>query len=302
MRLIYQDSLTSKNEVIFLKEENTEMKGESALMKQEQIVMKEENTVVKEGNKTLKNKLKQLETKSDEAVTQLKLEVEVIRTNLRELKQENLKLIGKKRKLDIDASNGIVVAKNEVVVIKLNKEVNNIDLNHRLSMVSSLHGEISLVNDDKVMMFKGNNSMRLYADDISKCYKENDFKYLLEKFELKDRQSLIIELLNKASYQLYDYNSSTGKQRYILVFPLDLQNIKDVEISITGLFKVKILNNEFSVEILHERIMTCFIRIEKYRKQLKLAEKFDLQQIYESPTFESIFAHGYAFLLFKCSL
>jgi len=59
--------------------------------------MKQENTDMKQ--ETLKDTLMEVETNSNEEVTQLKLVVKAITTEFTEFKQENLKSIGKKRKL-----------------------------------------------------------------------------------------------------------------------------------------------------------------------------------------------------------
>jgi len=225
--------------------------------------------------------------------------VETLTRDLKERKQKNLQLTGKKRKLD---TNEIVSLKNEVVQIMLNEEVNsnvglnNIDsLKQRLGMISSLREKVSLLDDDKVMMIKCNNNMCIYVNDLSKFYEENVSKYLLDKFDLNDHKNLMIELLNKIPYHLYSYEFP-GKQLYTLVFPLDLQSIKDVEVLIPGIFRMNVLNNEAMVEILNRQIKASFFFKDKYRKLLKSGEKYNLQQLSGWELLGCSFPHGYAFL------
>jgi len=265
MELIYQDSLITKNQVTSLKQENIAIKQE---------------------NETLKNKLIELDTKS----TQLALEVKT--KDLKKCMQESSNLIGKKRKLEINAANEV-----KIVCVKSNEDVNNIiRLKHRLS-VSSLREKILLINDDKVMMIICNSNMFIYADLLSKCYKENDFQYVLDNFGLNDHKYLTMQLLSKVTYHMYDYTFK-GRQLYVFVFPLDLQNMKDFEISITGIFRMKISNNEILVEMIHQAIDTCYVlRIDKFRKRLKPGQQYNLKQQFSGlEPHSSEFAPGYAYI------
>jgi len=298
MSLIYQDLL---QEVVLMKQESLTMQEEIFTMQEEISVIKKESTTLKEASaklkqekETLAKKLVELETKS----TQLAREVKTLTRDLKERKQENLELSGKKRKLN---TNEIVPIKNEVIQIMLNEEVssdvglNNIDnLKQRLCMISSIQEKVSLLDDDKVMMIKDNHNT-LYLNDLSKCYQENDFEYMLDKFDLNDHKNLMIELLNKIPYHSYSYDCH-NKQRYTLVFPLDLQSIKDVEVLMPGIFSMKVLNNEAMVVILNRQIKASFFFKDKYRKLLKSGEKYNLLQLSGWELLSCSFPHGYAFL------
>jgi len=96
---------------------------------------------------------------------------------------------------------------------------------------------------------------------------------------------------------MYDYTFK-GRQLYVFVFPLDLQNMKDFEISITGIFRMKISNDEILVEMIHQAIDTCYVlRIDKFRKRLKPGQQYNLKQQFSGlEPHSSEFAPGYAYI------
>jgi len=260
-----QASCTMKEEISVLKKENSSLKKASAKFKQEK--------------ETLTNKLLELETKSNAEVFHLKLKVKNLTKDLKEFKQENLKkLIEKTRNSDIIVSNEVVQANNEAVCMKLNDGVNNIvNLKRRLSQTPSLYEKVSLVNNDNVMMIRGIKIMGFR--EFSKCYKRNDFNKIFDKFGLNDHKNIMMELLNKVSYHLYD-NKLPGDQCYSFVFPLDLKNIKDIELLLPDMFKMIILKDEIMVETLDQRIRYIYLFIGKYRAQLQSGEKFHFEQVF----------------------
>jgi len=261
-----QASCTMKEEISVLKKENSSLKKASAKFKQEK--------------ETLTNKLLELENKSNAEVFHLKLKVKNLTKDLKEFKQENLKkLIEKTGNFDINVTNEVIEANNEAVCMKLNDDVNNIDnLKRRLNQTPSLYEKVSLVNNDNVMMIRGIKIMGFR--EFSKCYKRNDFNKIFDKFGLNDHKNIMMEVLNKVSYHLYD-SKLPGDQCYSFVFPLDLENIKGIKVLLPHMFEMNILNNEVMVETLNQRIRCIYLFIGKYRTQLQSGEKFHFEQIFQ---------------------
>jgi len=110
---------------------------------------------------------------------------------------------------------------------------------------------------------------------------------------LVDHRNLMKELLSQLPYHLFQFQHLYSPY-IILVFPLDLNNINNLEVMIPNNFKVKIVNNEITVEITNVRITYMNLYIGKYVKQLQHQQKCNLQQLQYCPRF--VIAHGYAFL------
>jgi len=106
------------------------------------------------------------------------------------------------------------------------------------------------------------------------------------------------ELLSQLPYHLFDIQTVYG--RYItLVFPLDLDNIKNFEVTIPNSFKVKIVNNEITVELLTNVSGTSILLyIGKCYKLLGHQHKFNLQQLNGCAYIlrNTVFAPGFAYL------
>jgi len=239
-------------------------------MKQELVVIKKENDILKEENEVSKEKLKELEILKNDALG-LKQQVETISTVLQELKNGNSKLIDKSKITDMCASSEIAVAKHEPVHITLKKEVKNIDsLKEKLIHAHTLKGKVSFVNDDKVMIIKSNKrSIDFNKQNLSTCYKENNFQNIFDQFGLKGEKKIMIELLKKVKYHLYDCKFN-GSQRYSFVFPLDLQNINDIEVVVPYIFIMNIKYNELIVQKLNRSITISYVFIEKYQIKFEL--------------------------------
>jgi len=168
-------------------------------------------------------------------------------------------------------------------------------------MINSLHGKVSLVNNDKVLIIKSVKSqIDFYDDDIHKSYERDGFHYLLDKFDLKDHKVIMLELLNSFQCHLYEYKTH-GEQRYSFVFPFDLSNIKDIEVLIPDIFHLKILNNEIIMKKLNQRFKGKYFFINTMQTLLflKHGEKFNLRQSDGWIKTVDQFAHGYAYI-FLC--
>jgi len=283
-----------------LKKENVEFKQENVAFKQEIVALKQNNIVFqREG------------VISKEERSYLKQQVETISTELQEIKNENRKLIEKSNHIDMDASIEIDTATSEPPHKKFQKEANHIyDFKGKVSMACTLRQKsklrkfqtlqnVSLINDGKVIIIKCNNEnlekTEFKIKDISDCYEQNEFQYLFDKFGLKDEKSLIVKLLNEVPYHLYE-NKFYRSQRYRLVFSLDLQNIKDIEVVIPDKFKVSIINNELMVEKLHQVMSYTFLFIENHEIKLRYKQKFDLQRLDSCIRRFATYAPGYAFV------
>jgi len=189
--------------------------------------------------------------------------------DLKDFKKENLKLIETTRKIDINLSKEVVEANNGVSLIVIDS------LKQRLNKIKSLYGKVSLLNNDNVMMIRGDK----YIDQhkFSYCYERNDFNYIFNEFGLNDHKNIMIELLNKVSYHLYHIYLGRN-QYYRFVFRLDMKNMKDIEVLIPHMFKMNILNKEIMVETLDERIICTYLR-EGYEIKLQPGKKLHLEQI-----------------------
>jgi len=212
---------------------------------------------------------------------------------------KHTKLIEKSKHIDMNESSGIAIAKHESVQLKLKKEVDYIDcLKEKLMNARTLNGKVSLVNDDKVMVIKSNKrGMRYSGRNVSTCYKENDFQYLIGQFDLKNEKSLMVELYNKVKYHLYGFRNN-GRQHYFFIFPLDLQDMKDIDVVVPDLFKMNIKNNELMVEVLNQSIICSYVLIEKYQFKFKHGKRINLQRLNDSGSITNPFAPGYAYLFF----
>jgi len=98
----------------------------------------------------------------------------------------------------------------------------------------------------------------------------------------------MIELLNNLKYHLYDYTNFYGSQHYTFVFPLDLHNIKDIEIVIPDILK---MNNRSMIR--------NYVYVERYELKLKYGQMINFQQLDDSDRkTKTPFAHGYACFYF----
>jgi len=200
----------------------------------------------------------------------------------------------------MNESSGIAIAKHEPVQIKLKNEVNYVDcLKEKLMNARTLNGKVSLVNDDKVMVIKSNKrGIGFSSQHVSTCYKENDFQYLIGQFDLKNEKSLMVELYDKVKYHLYGFRNG-GRQHYLFIFPLDLQDMKVIDVVVPDLFKMNIKNNELMVEILNQYITDSYFYTEIYKIKFKHRKEFNLQLLHDCVRVGNPFAPGYAFLYFS---
>jgi len=85
----------------------------------------------------------------------------------------------------------------------------------------------------------------------------------------------MMELLNSIQYHLYEYKM-WDEQQYSFVFPLDLSNIKDIEVFVPDVFHLKILNNEIKIKILDQRLMNSCLIKKNEEILLKQGRKYNL--------------------------
>jgi len=110
---------------------------------------------------------------------------------------------------------------------------------------------------------------------------------------LVDHRNLMKELLSQLPYHLFQFQDMFYHYSR-LVFPLDLNNMKNFEVTIPNNFKVKIVNNDITVELTNVRITYMNLYIGKYVKRLQHQQKFNFQQISGCAGFA--FAPGFACL------
>jgi len=212
---------------------------------------------------------------------QMKLKHESVQMKLKH-ESVQLKLKHESVQLKLKHESVQMKLKHESVQLKLKKEVNYVDcLKEKLMNARTLNGKVSLVNDDKVMVIKSNKrGMRYSGRNVSTCYKENDFQYLIGQFDLKNEKSLMVELYNKVKYHLYGFRNN-GRQHYFFIFPLDLQDMKDIDVVVPDLFKMNIKNNELMVEVLNQYITDSSFYTEIYKIKFKHRKEFNLQLLHD---------------------
>jgi len=284
MKLIYKNLVDCKQENFTMKQENITMKQEListdnkvTVLTQEIVIMKQENITMKQENVTMKKECFSLRKEVDE---------------LKKIfKNENIKL-KEKVKNQVVASSEIVDEKQMQV-----KAVNDIYRLKATLEASPLSEKVLLLNNDKVLKVNYNRNRvecSVFMKNLSECYKNNQFDWIINHYDLGDHSNIMKELLSQLPYHLFDIQ--TVHRRYItLVFPLDLNNINNLEVTIPNSFKVKIVNNEITVELLGDvKITSILLYIGKYFKRLQHQQKFNIQQINVCDAFE--FAPGFACL------
>jgi len=227
MVLIYQNLSHQNNEISILKRQNIISTNEIAILKQENATTNDENIL-------LMKKLKELEIKSSQEVAQLQHEFQ-------DLKRENDQLLGKMKSRDNNKP-------QELAKIKLKLKVFDMQcLKDELSVARDIDGKVSLVNNDQVMIVEPKGKFfDLDIKKLSQCYTNNKFDYLFDLYDLNHLKDLMVEIIDNIPYHWYE--SQYDDLYFTLVFPLDLNNIKDMDILIPGRCRITIINKKLVVE------------------------------------------------------
>jgi len=303
MKLIYknlvdckQELLTTNNKVTVLSQENITMKQESitiiqenVTIKQDIITMKVENVTLKEEGCSLTKEVDKLKIKSNKEVAQLKQEIKTMTTEFQEFKKKNIII-----KENINVSSSEVADEKQIQI----KEVNNIDQLKEKFRASPLSQKVSLLNNDKVLKVNYNSKSVRFLDvmqNLSECYKNNQFDFIFNHYNLVDQRNIMKELLSQLPYHLFQVQDMFYHYSR-LGFPLDLNNMKNFEVTIPNNFKVKIVNNEITVELTNAYDTSICLYIGKYCTVLQHQQKFNFQQLNGCNDWEFEFAHGYALL------
>jgi len=203
------------------------------------------------------------------------------------LKKENHQLFEKLKNQSINKSSEIVVSQG---------------LKDKLSVARDMNGKVSLVNNDQVMIVECKGKLfDLDLKELSKCYVNKTFDYMLDLYDLNHHKDLMVELINDIPYHCYECEYDAECEiAYKLVFPLDLNHIKNIDIIIPGRYRIRIVNlNQFMVEKLNEECNSNNIELstDGYNIDLKYGDKYNLQQLHGYPSFNKfLFAPGYASL------
>jgi len=303
---IKQENDTMKQEIVVLKKDNVTMKQDNVTMKRDNVTMKKDNVTMKQENdklKKIKEELVLVKEENAESKKKFEGEINVLKKDLAQLKQQvhtrfQVHQNDDIKNQDSKTSDKIDFATNEIVLMKSKEEVKNMDsLKKKLSKNMSLCGKVSLSKDAKVLNIKCNNSRNISMLEVSKCYETNKFDWLLRNFSLMDNKSIIMELINNTKYHFYEYY--WYNQHYMIVFPLDLNHIKDTEVVVPDMFKMKIIDNEIMVNILIQKnSKNVFLFIENGIIQLDHQKKLNLKQLDGLSRSSTSLAKGYAFLYF----
>jgi len=255
-----------KNQVYHIKlvyQNLNNCKNELSASKNEVVDLKQENILLKEKVKKITTEFKEFKKKSS-------ISVEETRNYCSEIADEVKKM------KDI---------KSDIACLK-----------EKLCSTRSLHKKVLLMNDGEVLMLNGNSKL----DKLSECYEKNNFNYLINQYQLGHHRSLMKELFAKTSYHWFEYNKDRD---YKFIFPLDLNNLDDFEVTIADKFRVNILKNEIMVESLRkDKCIGCSLYVGKYKKDIFHQKAWNLELLVDSAIFITPFVDGYACLDFSWEL
>jgi len=237
-------------------------KNELSASKNEVVDLKQENILLKE-------KVKKITTAFKEFMKKSSISVGETRNYCSQIADEEMKS-------ESDAKSDIVCLKENFTSARL------------------LCEKVSLINDDNVLLVKRDSSL----NELSECYEKNNFDCLINQYQLGHHRNLMTELFGKTPYHWFEYNKDRD---YKFIFPLDLNNLHDFEVTIADKFKVNVLNNEIKVENLSNtsRCKTCFLYVGKYAKKIIHQKAWNLELRVDSTICSSPFVAGYACLEFS---
>jgi len=217
----------------------------------------------------------------------LKEEVKKITTEFKEFKKKSSISVGETKNYCSEIADEEMIsesdAKSDIVCLK-----------EKLTSARFLREKVSLINDDNVLLVKRDSSL----NELSECYEKNNFDYLINQYQLGHHRNLMTELFGKTPYHWFEYNKDRD---YKFIFPLDLNNLHDFEITIADKFKVNILKNEIMVKNMSDtsQCNTCFLYVGKYAKKIYHQKAWNFERLVESTICSMPFVAGYACLEFS---
>jgi len=150
-------------------------------------------------------------------------------------------------------------------------------------------GNVSLINNNQVLVVKCNKTV----DELSKCYETNNFDCVTDQFHCCHNKNIMADLFAKTLYHWYEC-----EEYYKFIFPLDMNNITNFEITILDNINFKIFNKNIIVDNMRFRQCQCYLYVEKNKKKLFHQEKFHLHNLNGCGKCSTSFAHGYACIEF----
>jgi len=173
-------------------------------------------------------------------------------------------------------------------------------LKEQISKEAELTKKISLSSDNTVVHIDISDAVGFQFVEASKCYEMMQFDYMFDQVHLSNHKLILNELFNEVLNHLFEYVKQS-RHYYNFYFPLDLNNMKDLNIVIPDKLKVKIISNEIVVQLLSS-VKRIYLYVGKYYKRLENDVKFNLQQINDSmlSTFGNVqmdLANGYGCLV-----
>jgi len=243
-KLIYQNLVTCKKELVASQSEIAILKQENATLKQENATLKQENAAIKEDNVVMKKESKLLMNTFDEQEIRLKT----------------------------TSKGGQEFGKG------------SFDTARYLSC-----GNVSLINNNQVLVVKCNKTV----DELSKCYETNNFDCVTDHFHCSHNKNKIADLFAKTLYHWYECGEYCK-----FIFPIDMNNITNFEITILDKFNFKLFNKNITVDNMRMQECQCFLYVQKNKKKLFHQKKFHLHNLNSCGKCSTSFAHGYACIEF----
>jgi len=274
----------------------------------------EEISLLKQDNSELKASFMELEKNSNE---QIKTSNEMIQMNANEINQlkheiENMKEIqvlhkdsqrlnNEARKQNIKLPNETVKLKEETSQDDLKVKANIIKkLTDRIKQEPELNKRVNILDDknDNVLCVKLKENIPI--DQLSKCYDNFDFSYVIEQLGLTNYNSSMLMkdlFLHMPYHVLYYYSLLGSAADCYICLPMDSDVVTELRMSLRSReLNIKFSKSGFLVESAGEYIIRFYLYKEGNRIELFLGVKVNLQQIEQSEKMNYTFGKSYACL------
>jgi len=253
-RMMYE---SFKDENSFLKQENIELKKQFIELEKKS---SEQLKTFKEAIQIKAIEINQLKETFNEALQIKAIEIdqikEVVTNNVAQihlLQKDDQKLKGVQKQQNI--GQGVKMKEKTVEADLKIKENNIMRLKKGISDLPDLkRSQVSLLYDDTVLYFNRTVDIFSYytgisSEKLAKCYENRQFDGVINKYSFKEHKKLMLDLLHEIPYHLYEFDTLREASASVyFCFPMDLDNVKALNLSIPDKFKMKITAGEIVVE------------------------------------------------------
>jgi len=166
--------------------------------------------------------------------------------------------------------------------------INN--LKSKIREVPELLNRVTLINNATVVVVQISRNINWKRS--TQCYDHRQCNDVIDQLGLSNHKILLNELLLEIPNHLYE----TGDRCYQFLFPFNLNNKKDFQISIPNKFNMKIIDKKVLVEMtLSDYPM--ILHVGKYKIRLRNGVTFNLEQLDDSMVVDSyINSYGYLYI------